>query len=167
MRNAVLLCLLYFLSAVSLAEKVHVKIIQRQVNENGYSNFVPGHAYSTGSGSVNCGSYGNNVNCNGNSSGYTTYTAPHEVGYNVTGATFTLLLPDGRSAVVNCVSKYRPKGDYINRRSCRMPLVNDIDVDFKGKNAKLYWVVSLDGKKTESETYKILAILPPDVAQKP
>ena len=45
-----------------------------------------------------------------------------------------------------------------------MPLVDDIDVEFKGKNAKLYWVVSLDGKKTESETYTILAVLPAEVA---
>ena len=73
-------------------------------------------------------------------------------------------------AVVNCVSKYSPKGDYINRRSCRMPLVDDIDVEFKGKDAKLYWVVSIDGKKIESETYTILAILPPQApaeTQKP
>jgi hypothetical protein len=41
-----------------------------------------------------------------------------------------------------------------------MPLVNDIQADFKGKDAKLFWPVSLDGKKTESETYTILAILP-------
>ena len=149
MRNMTLLCLLCFSPAVVRAEKVHVKIIQRQVNENGYSNFVPGHAYSTGNGSANCGAYGN------------------EVGYNVTGATFTFLLPDGRRTVVNCVSKYSPKGDYINRRSCRMPLVDDIDVEFKGKDAKLYWVVSIDGKKTESETYKILAVLPPEAGQQP
>jgi hypothetical protein len=75
------------------------------------------------------------------------------------GATFSLLLPDGRVAVVNCASKYKLKGDYINQRSCRMPLVDDIRVEFKGKNAKLIWPVSLDGKKFESETYKILAVL--------
>jgi hypothetical protein len=33
------------------------------------------------------------------------------------------------------------------------------DADFHGDNAKLEWVVSLDGKKMRSETYKILAIL--------
>jgi len=51
-----------------------------------------------------------------------------------------------------------------------MPLVDDVDVEFKGKDAKLYWVVSIDGKKTESETYTILAILPPQIpaeTQKP
>jgi hypothetical protein len=30
---------------------------------------------------------------------------------------------------------------------------------FNGDNAKLIWVVSLDGKKKQSETYKVLAIL--------
>ncbi len=41
-----------------------------------------------------------------------------------------------------------------------MPLVDDIQAEFKGKNAKLEWPVSLDGKKMESETYPILAVLP-------
>jgi hypothetical protein len=40
-----------------------------------------------------------------------------------------------------------------------MPLVNDIQVEFKGKNAKLIWTASIDGKKFDSETYKILAVL--------
>jgi len=40
-----------------------------------------------------------------------------------------------------------------------MPLVDTIQADFHGDNAKLEWVVSLDGKKTQSETYKIIAIL--------
>jgi hypothetical protein len=77
------------------------------------------------------------------------------------GATFTLLLPDGRAAVVNCESKFKERmaGPRGNRRSCRIPLVDDIQAEFHGDNAKLEWVVSLDGKKTQSETYKILAIL--------
>ncbi len=41
-----------------------------------------------------------------------------------------------------------------------MPIVDDIQADFKGKNAKLIWPASLDGKKKESETYTILGILP-------
>ncbi len=140
-------------------EKVHVKIVQRQNNETGYSGFVPSHNYSTANANVNCNSYGNNVSCtgNGNSSGYT--TPSRVISYNVTGATFSLLLPDGRIAVVNCVSKYAPRGDYVNRRSCRMPIVDEIDVEFKGDKAKLFWPVSLDGKKLESETYKVLGIL--------
>jgi predicted metalloprotease with PDZ domain len=61
--------------------------------------------------------------------------------------------------VVNCESKYQPKFDYINRRDCRMPLVDDIQAEFHGNTAKLSWAVSLDGKKMQSETYKVLAIL--------
>jgi hypothetical protein len=50
-------------------------------------------------------------------------------------------------------------GPQGNHRSCRIPLVESIDAEFKGDKAKLEWVVSLDGKKKQSETYKILAIL--------
>jgi hypothetical protein len=46
-----------------------------------------------------------------------------------------------------------------NHRSCRMPLVDTLQVDFKGDNAKLIWSVSIDGKKMQSETYKILGVL--------
>jgi hypothetical protein len=34
-----------------------------------------------------------------------------------------------------------------NRMSCRTPVVDSIEADFKGDNAKLVWPVSLDGKK--------------------
>jgi hypothetical protein len=61
--------------------------------------------------------------------------------------------------VVNCESKYALKADYINRRSCRAPLVNQIQAEFDGDRAKLKWSVSLDGKKIESETYKILGVI--------
>ena len=81
--------------------------------------------------------------------------------FKVQGATFTLELPDGRLAIVNCESKFAEHmaGGAGNRRSCRMPLVDTLQVDFKGDNAKLTWSVSIDGKKTQSETYKILGVL--------
>jgi hypothetical protein len=140
-------------------QKMRVKIIQRQNNETGYSGYVPGHSSSTSTSNVNCYAGSSDVNCSGTTNTYGTNTGPREISYNVTGATFSLLLPDGRVAVVNCVSKYSPKGDYVNRRSCRMPITDDVEAEFKGKNAKLFWPVSLDGKKIESETYKILAVL--------
>ena len=84
---------------------------------------------------------------------------PTPISYGVRGATFSLSLPDGRVAIVNCDSKYALKGDHVNRRSCRMPLVNRIQVEFDGDNAKLMWPVSLDGSKTASETYKVVAVL--------
>lgn len=81
--------------------------------------------------------------------------------FKVHGATFTLQLPDGRLAIVNCESKFAEHfaGRVGNRRSCRAPVVDNIQADFNGDNAKLIWPVSLDGKKMQSETYKILGIL--------
>jgi hypothetical protein len=81
--------------------------------------------------------------------------------FKVYGATFTLQLPDGRLAVVNCDSKFAEHmaGHAGNRRSCRAPIVDDIQADFNGDKAKLIWPVSLDGKKMQSETYKILGVL--------
>jgi len=38
-------------------------------------------------------------------------------------------------------------------------LVADIHAEFDGDKAKLRWPVSIDGKKFESETYKIVAVL--------
>lgn len=140
-------------------QTMNVKVVQRQNNETGYSGYVPGHFSSSSDTSANCYGGSTNVNCFATTTINGTGTAPREVSYSVTGATLSLLLPDGRIAVVNCVSKYSPKGDYVNRRSCRMPLVNELEVEFKGKNAKLIWAASIDGKKKDSETYKILGVL--------
>jgi hypothetical protein len=81
--------------------------------------------------------------------------------FKVNGATLTLLLPDGRLAVVNCESKFAEHfaGPAGNRRSCRVPIVEDIQAEFGGDKAKLIWPVSLDGKKLQSETYRILGVL--------
>jgi hypothetical protein len=156
------------LSATALhAQQMRVKIIDRRTSETNYTYQVPGRATSSTYGGANCtaNSFGNSAsaNCSGSTTTNTLITAPQEVSFSVTGATFSLLLPDGRVAVVNCVSKFaeRMAGPAGNHRSCRMPIVDEIQVDFKGKDAKLEWSVSLDGKKKESETYKILGILPP------
>jgi hypothetical protein len=81
--------------------------------------------------------------------------------FKVRGATFTLQLPDGRLVIVNCESKFAEHfaGRAGNRRSCRTPVVDSIEADFRGDNAKLTWPVSLDGKKMQSERYKILGVL--------
>jgi hypothetical protein len=77
------------------------------------------------------------------------------------GATLTLQLPNGDRAVVNCTSKFQEKfAGPGNVRSCRVPLVDDFEVDFKGDKAKLIWPTSLDGKKEASETYRIIAVAP-------
>jgi hypothetical protein len=85
-------------------------------------------------------------------------SAQGEVSYNVVGTTLSLLLPDGRVALVNCVSKYSIKGNYLNRRNCMMPLVEHVQADISGKTARLKWPVGTEGKN-ESETYKVVALL--------
>jgi hypothetical protein len=73
----------------------------------------------------------------------------------------SLQLPDGRVAVVNCDSKLNwtdfSKPNQV-RRSCKVPLMENIQAEFDRDKAKLKWSVSIDGKKMESETYKILAV---------
>jgi hypothetical protein len=115
----------------ALSQKLDVKIVDRQDKEDSYDYAAVYNNVATGK------------------------------TFKVHGATFTLLLPDGRLAVVNCESKFAEHmaGAAGNRRSCRMPIVDSLQVDFHGDNAKLTWPVSLDGKKMQTETYKILGIL--------
>jgi hypothetical protein len=142
------------------AQKLVVKIIDRQDNETNYTYVVPEYFSSNSTAEVNCSGDSGNVNCNGSSRTSGSGTPAHQVSFQVRGATFSLLLPDGRIAVVNCESKFaeRMAGVAGNHRSCRMPVVNDIQADFHGDKAKLGWIVSLDGKKMDTETYKILGI---------
>jgi len=148
-------------SAFAFAQKFDVKIVDRQDNETEYSYVVPGYINATSNASANCYGGDSNVNCSGSSAMNGTVTPARQVTYRVRGATFSLQLPDGRVAVVNCESKFKERfaGPAGNRRSCRVPLVDAIQADFHGDKAKLEWVVSLDGKKKQSETYKILAVL--------
>jgi hypothetical protein len=147
--------------APAFAQKLSVKIIGRQDNETEYTYVVPGYSSSNSNSNVNCSGDSSNVNCNGSTRTTGTNTPAQQISFRVRGATYSLLLPDGRVAVVNCESKFKERmaGPRGNRRSCRMPLVDDIEAEFSGDNAKLKWNVSIDGKKTASETYKILGVL--------
>lgn len=151
--KAFCLCAFLLCSPVWLhAQKMDVRIIQRQSSETNYNYVIPGFSNSNANGSLNC--YGSSCYGSAHSSGM---SIPGRVGsYSVSGATFSLALPDGRIAVVNCNSK---GWGNRHRRSCRTPFVNNIEAEFNGKNAKLIWPVSLDGKKMESETYTVLAVL--------
>ena len=165
--------LILMCSAFSSAQKLNVQIIGRQDSDTDYSYVVPGHytasARTNGSLDANCSSLDlgttTSTNCIGSTSGTTTTTGTvtpaEEVSFHVHGATLTLQLPDGRAAVVNCRSKFQERfaGPRGNHRDCRVPLVDAIQADFHGDNAKLEWNVSLDGKKMQSETYKIVAVL--------
>lgn len=143
---AISLALLCVFALPAFGQKMDVKIIQSQINTTGHATYVPGYI----------GTIGNTV----------VGVPARSVAYNVTGATYTLLLPDNRVVVVNCTGKL---GTWTWVRSCRMPVVDNIKAEFKNDDAKLIWSVSLDGKKTQSETYKILGIFDyvPDVDDKP
>ena len=147
-------------ASIAHCQVLDVKIVDRQNSDTDYSYQVGGRSTSTTNGSASC--YGSNtINCDVSSTTSTHSTAPQLISYHVSGATFSLILPDGRVAVVNCVSKFQERfAGRGNHRSCRMPIVDDIQAEFKGKNAKLAWPVSIDGKKMESETYTILGVLP-------
>jgi hypothetical protein len=79
--------------------------------------------------------------------------------YLLSGTTLSLGLPDGRIALVNCISRHSANGNYINRHSCGMPLSERADAEFVGQNAKLSWTLAQNGNKLESETYKVVAVL--------
>jgi hypothetical protein len=106
---------------------------------------------------VDCSGSASSVSCSGSTTTKEMSAPARSVAYDVTGATLSLQLPDGRVAVVNCQSKYNIWAE--NFRSCRIPLVSDIQAEFDGAKAKLRWPVSIDGKRFESETYSILAVL--------
>jgi hypothetical protein len=129
-----------------------VRIVGRKANATRYGYVVPGYASS------NCSvySYGNAASSRCSSSGIPALSAS----FQVRGATLSLLLPDSRIVVVNCDAKANwtdwHQGIY---RSCRVPVSDTVEADFKGDKAKLIWSVSLDGTKKESETYRIIGVL--------
>lgn len=161
--NTLLRCSPIPLLAVSVhaAQKFDVKIVNRQDSETRYSYNVPASSKTTSDLDVNCLGTTVGVDCSGSAKSITSSTPSRVVSYNVSGATLALQLPDGRLAVVNCDSKVNwtdfSKMNQV-RRSCKIPLVNNIQAEFEGGKAKLKWPVSIDGKKSESETYKILAV---------
>ncbi|HZQ55488.1 MAG TPA: hypothetical protein VFB14_25040 [Bryobacteraceae bacterium] len=151
--------------APAFAQKLHVKVLNRQDNETDYTYVVPGYFNSNSAANVNCLAAVNTVNCNGSARTTALNMPAQQVSYHVRGATFSLELPDGRVAVVNCESKFAERfaGPRGNHRSCRMPLVDEIEADFNKDKAKLIWPVSIDGKTMASETYKLIAVLPKPV----
>ena len=144
-----------FLAPTSQAQKkkLFVQIVNRQSAATEYTYTVPGYATSNCNASV----YGNTASGNCVASG-----APASSGsYSVHGATLSLLLPDGRIVVVNCNAKpnWTDWSHPTAYRGCREPITNSIEAEFDGDNAKLEWPVSIDGKKKQNETYKIIGIL--------
>jgi len=156
------IALMWLISPLHAEKKeMTVKIIDRQNHDTHYTYFVPGYSTANANTNVNCSGTGSMVNCSGSTTATGTNIPARSGSFDVKGATFSLQLPDGRVAVVNCNSKFAERfaGHQGNRRSCGIPLVDDIQVEFSGDNAKLKWPVSIDGKKFQSETYKILGVL--------
>jgi hypothetical protein len=143
------------ISAVSAAaQRVPVSVLYRQDSDVVYHAVVPGYSGPNADITGACTLDPDPANCpdpKQDVSGAPTYT--------LIGTTLSLGLPDGRIAVVNCVSKHSANGNYINRRSCGVPLSERAEADFNGQSAKLSWTVGPEGKKTESETYRVVALL--------
>ena len=131
-------------------DKTTVRIISDTDTTSTYVLAIPG------SQSANCSGGSNSVNCTG-----TTIPAIMR-NMNVKGHVLYLQLPNKRVVVVSCDAKANwtdwHQGIY---RDCRMPVVDSVEAEISGDNVKLIWSVSLDGKKTQNETYKILGILEP------
>jgi hypothetical protein len=142
---------------VYAAEKMDIIIIDRQNSIETYNYIVPGFSTTNLSGTTTVNTFGNSASIVGNTTSTTTRIPSFSGSYQVQGATLTLKLPDNRIVVVNC--KRKINWGHIDRyRSCRVPLTDNIQAEFKGDNVKLKWAVSLDGKKKQEETYKILGV---------
>jgi hypothetical protein len=138
----------------AFAQKLDVSVLYRQDSDVAYHAVVPGYSGPNADTTGACTLDPDPANCPDESQ-----SQANGVNYTVIGTTLSLLLPDGRVAVVNCVNRHSAKGTYINRRSCGMPMVEHVEAEFIGESAKLKWAVGTDGKRTESETYKVVAML--------
>lgn len=143
---------LAFTVSPALAQKVTANILYRQDSDVAYHAVVPGYSGPNADVTGACTLDPDPANCP-----VETAAGPN---YTVVGTTLSLGLPDGRVAVVNCVNRFSAKGNYVNRHSCGMPMVPQVEADFTGRNAKLTWTIAGDAKKTESQTYNVVALLP-------
>ena len=152
--------LIFAVSALAQKQKLDLKVVDRRDNETDYTYVVPAHFNSYSNSSVNCSSGFGTVDCSGSTTTTGSASPARQVVLSGQRSYFSLLLPDNRLVIVNCESKFveRFAGPAGNHRSCRVPLVDHFQAEFNGDKARLIWVVSIDGKKTQSETYKVLAI---------
>ena len=92
--------------ASALAQKLAVRIVDRKDNVTDYTYVVPSHFSSESDSTASCNGNLNTVDCKGSTTTNGEITPSHQVSFHVRGATFSLLLPDGRVAVVDCESKF-------------------------------------------------------------
>jgi hypothetical protein len=144
------------MSPAAFAQTLLVHIVQRQDTKTELTATIPDRADSKDDKS----STGDKKAAGSDKGTASTDKGAQARSLTVTGATLTLQLPDRRLVRVVCESKYALRFDYINRRSCRTPPADEVTAEFNGDEAKLIWSVSLDNRKTQSETYTILNIAP-------
>lgn len=147
-------CLVCSVGSVS-AQKLEATVLYRQNSDSGYTALIPGYSNPD---SPDCAADVGNAACYNPTQALENGLTPSPVPYNVIGTTLSLLLPDGKIAVLNCINKYSSRGYYVSR-GCGMPLVEHVQAEFKGKSAKLEWPVGSDGKKIESEKYTVVTVL--------
>jgi hypothetical protein len=138
------------------AQKLNVNVLYRQDSDVMYHAVVPGYSGPDADVTGACTLDPDPANCPDPHAGAEATGSPS---YLLMGTTLSLGLPDGRIALVNCVSRHSANGNYINRHSCGVPLTQHAEADFNGRSAKLSWTVGPDGKKTDSETYRVVAML--------
>lgn len=146
-----------FTNSMNAAEKISVIILDQQNRDGSYRYVVPGYSITTSNAAGAIKGVRNSASNSEAGSGNKRNALGATESYLVTGATLTLKLPDSRVVVVNC----SPKINLVpipGSRSCLIPPINKIQVVFNGDKAKLEWPVSIDGKRIQKETYKILAI---------
>lgn len=135
------------------AQKLEASVLYRQDSDVAYHAVIPGYSGPNADVTGACTLDPDPANCPSASK------SDGEPNYTLIGTTLSLGLPDGRIALVNCLDRHSERGNYIGRHTCGMPLSQHVGVEFNGNNAKLTWQAGPDGKKTESENYKVVAML--------
>ena len=138
------------------AQKLSVSVLYRQDSDIVYHAVIPGYSGPNADVTGACTLDPDPANCPDPGQDFASKKQPT---YLLSGTTLSLGLPDGRIAVVNCVSRHSSNGNYINRHSCGMPLSERADAEFAGQSAKLSWTLVQNGNKVETETYKVVAVL--------
>ena len=147
---------LAFSGAFAAAQRVPVSVLYRQDSDIVYHAVIPGYSGPNADVTGACTLDPDPANCPDQNQSTDAKGTPT---YLLSGTTLSLGLPDGRIALVNCVSRHSANGNYINRRSCGMPMSERADAEFAGQSAKLSWALASNGNKTESETYRVVALL--------
>lgn len=146
---------LAYSAASANAQKVPVNVLYRQDSDIVYHAVIPGYSGPNADVTGACTLDPDPANCpDPNQAG----DAKGTPSYLLSGTTLSLGLPDGRIALVNCVSRHSANGNYINRHNCGVPLSTSAQAEFIGQSAKLSW--NITSNKTDSETYKLVALLP-------